>query len=119
MALHELNQDLVKSEQALFEMQKQYPALAKRAAEARYLYDMAWANAIDEIAHRTLAEGQKPPTVPVQDAMATKVVASEMQAAREAEAELDAAKKHIDTLQAILSSVHTRSKMYLAEISLK
>ncbi len=92
---NDIEKELVKCEAALFEMQKQYPALAKRAAEARYLYDFAWANAIDEIAHRTLAEGQKPPTVPVQDAMATKVVASEMQAAREAEAELDIAKKHL------------------------
>ena len=116
---NDIEKELVKCEAALFEMQKQYPDIAKNAANARYVYDMAWANAIDEIAHRTLAEGQRPPTVPVQDAMATKAVASEMQAAREAEAELDAAKKHIDTLQAILSSVQTRSKMYLAEISLK
>ena len=116
---NDIEKELVKCEAALFEMQKQYPDIAKNAANARYVYDMAWANAIDEIAHRTLAEGQKPPTVPVQDAMATKAVASEMKAAREAEAELDAAKKHIDTLQAILSSVQTRSKMYLAEISLK
>ncbi len=116
---HELEKDLLKCEQALYEMQTQYPSLAKKAAESRYIYDVAWANAIDEIAHRSLAEGQKAPTVPVQDAMATKMVAEQMKATREAEADLDAAKKHIDTLQGILTSVQTRSKLYLAEISLK
>lgn len=115
----ELDKDLLKCEQALYEMQKQYPALAKTAADARYVYDMAWANAVDEIAHRTLAEGQKAPTVPVQDAMATKMVAQEMQATRIAEAELDAASMHIKTLLAIQTSVQTRSKLYIAEMSLK
>ena len=116
---HEIEHDLLKCEQALFEMQGKYPEIAKNAANARYVYDMAWANAVDTIAHRTLAEGQKPPTVPVQDAMATKMVATEMEIARQAEADLDTADKHIKTLQAILSSVQTRSKMYLAEMSLK
>ena len=115
----EIERELLKCEAALYEMQKQYPALAKTAAQNRYVYDVAWANAIDEIAHRKLVEGQKPPTVPVQDAMATKIVAEEMEAARTAEADLDAAKKHIDTLQAILSSVQTRSKLLLAEMSLR
>ncbi len=119
MSLSELNADLIKSEQALYAMQLKYPDIAKKAANARYTYDMAWANAIDKIAHAAVTEGQKPPTVGVQEAMATKKVEEEMKAAREAEAELDAAKKHIDTLQAILSSVQTRSKMYLAEMNLK
>jgi len=116
---HEIEKDLLKCEQALYEMQTKYPELAKTAANARYIYDMAWANAVDEIAHRTLAEGQKAPTVSVQEALATKMVAVEMNSTREAEADLDAAKKHIDTLQGILTSVQTRSKLYLAEISLK
>jgi len=116
---HELEKDLLKCEQALFEMQSRYPTIAKAAADARYVYDMAWANAIDDIAHRTLVEGQKAPTVPVQDAMATKMVAEEMENARKAEAELDVASMHIKTLQAIQSSVQTRSKLYIAEMSLK
>lgn len=116
---HEIEKDLAKCEAALYEMQKQYPALARAAAENRYVYDMAWANALDEIAHRKLEDGQKSPTVPVMDAMATKMVATEMEAARLSEADLDAAKKHIDTLQGILTSVQTRSKLYLMEMSLR
>ena len=113
----EIERELLKCEAALYEMQKQYPALAKTAAQNRYVYDVAWANAIDEIAHRTLVEGQKPPTVPVQDAMATKIVAEEMEAARTAEADLDAAKKHIDTLQAILSSAHDEVNCFFRSLS--
>lgn len=116
---HLIEKDLLKCEAALYKMQEQYPALAKAAAQNRIIYDVAWANAIDDIAHRAVAEGQKPPTVPVQDAMATKMVAKQMEAARTSEADLDAAKKHIDTLTNILSSVQTRSKLILAEMSLK
>lgn len=115
---HEIDRELVKCEAALYAMQERYPELARRAANARYVYDQAWANAIDEIAHRQLAEGQKAPTVPVQDAMATKIVAEEMEAARIAESELDAAKKHLDTLQAILSSIQTRAKLTHIEMAL-
>lgn len=116
---HEIEQELVKCEQSLYEMQKQYPALAKEAAQNRYMYDVAWANAVDEIAHRKLEDGQKAPTVAVMEAMATKMVAEEMEAARISEADLDAAKKHIETLSNILSSVQTRSKLYIMEASLK
>lgn len=115
----QIEKDLLKAEAALYEMQKQYPALARAAAQNRYIYDMAWANAVDEIAHRSVTEGQKPPTVAVMDAIATKIVAEQMKAARTTEADLDAAKKHIDTLEAILTSVQTRAKLYLAEMSLK
>lgn len=114
-----IEKELVECEQALYQMQKQYPNLARVAAQNRIVYDVAWAEAIDDIAHRATAEGQKPPTVSVQDAMATKMVAKEMEAARMAEADLDAAKKHIDTLTSILSSLQTRSKLILAEMSLK
>lgn len=114
----DIERELVKCEAALYEMQVKYPALARRAAEARYIYDVAWADAIDDIAHTKVAEGQKPPTLPVQDAIATKRVAVQMEAARLAEAELDAAKKHLDSLQAILSSVQTRSKLVQMEMGL-
>jgi hypothetical protein len=115
----EITRELVKCEAALYSMQEKYPTLAKAAANARYIYDMAWANAIDDIAHRTLAEGQKAPTVALMDAMATKMVAEQMESARVTESDLDAAKKHLDTLQAILSSVQTRAKIVLAQMSLK
>lgn len=114
----EIEKDLLKCEQALYEMQKTYPALARVAAESRIIYDVAWANAIDELSHQAVAEGTKPPTVAVMEARATKMVESQMELARKAEAELDAAKKHLDSLQAILSSVQTRSKLIQLEMGL-
>lgn len=114
----EIERELAKCEAALYEMQQKYPALARAAAEARIVYDVAWAEAVDEIAHRQLTEGKKPPTVPVQDAMATQMVKEQMAAARIAEADLDAGKKHLDSLQAILSSVQTRAKLVQLEMGL-
>lgn len=115
----EIERDLTQAEAALYAMQTRYPDLARTAANARYLYDTAWADAVTNIHHRALVNGEKPPTVAVMEAEATKMVAKEMRDTRIAESELDAAKKHIDTLQAILSSVQTRSKLLLMEMSLK
>jgi len=114
----DIERELVKAEQALYVMQGKYPKTASRAANARYVYDQAWATAVDEIAHRAVAEGKKPPTVAAIEAEATLTVKEEMREARYAEADLDAAKKHLDTLQAILSSVQTRAKLATLEMSL-
>lgn len=116
--LHEIDSELKRCEQALYEMQVKYPQLASKAANARYIYDQAWANAIDEITHRAVADGKKPPTVAAAEAEATIKVADEMREARYAEADLDAGKKHLDTLQAILSSVQSRARMVQIEMSL-
>lgn len=116
--LHEIDSELKRCEQALYEMQVRYPQLASKAANARYIYDQAWATAMDEIAHRAVADGKKPPTVAAAEAEATIKVADEMREARYAEADLDAGKKHLDTLQAILSSVQTRAKLTQIEMSL-
>lgn len=114
----EIVRELAKCEQALYEMQVKYPQLARAAANARYVYDQAWADAIDDILHKATVAGEKPPTLPVQDALATKAVAQEMKDARETEADLDGAKKHLETLQAILSSVQTRAKIVQIEMGL-
>lgn len=116
--LHEIDSELKRCEAALYEMQVKYPKLASTAANARYVYDQAWATAIDEITHRVVVEGKKPPTVAAAEAEATLTVADEMREARYAEADLDAGKKHLDTLQAILSSVQTRARMEQMEMSL-
>ncbi len=116
---HQIEQDLVRCEAALYEMQKQYPVIAKAACDNRYIYDQARADAIDEIDHRVLENGQKAPTLPVQAARATQMVAEEMKAAREAESDLKVADNHIKILGNILTSIQTRSKLYLAEMSLK
>lgn len=114
----EIEKELVKCEQALYQMQVSYPEIARNAANARYAYDVAWAEAIDTITHRAIADGQKQPTVAVLEAEATKIVAEKMEAARIAEAELDIAKRHLSTSEAILSSVQTRSKLVQMEMSL-
>lgn len=114
----EIERELMKCEATLYTMQKQYPGIARKAAESRIIYDLAKSNAIVEIDHRDLAEGQKPPTVPVANAMATQMIQEQMEQARRDEADLDIAVKHIKSLEAILSSVQTRSKLVLAEMSL-
>ncbi len=116
--MNEIEKELRKCEQALYDMQSKYPSLASKAANARYVYDQAWAEAINEIAHRAVVDGKKPPTVAASEAEATLAVADEMREARYAEADLDAAKKHMDTLQSILSSVQTRAKLVQIEMSL-
>ncbi len=115
---HEIEVELQKCESTLWVMQEQYPKLIRDAANARYVYDQKWAESIDTITHRALAEGQKAPTVAQADAEATMMVKSEMKATRDAEAEVNIAKMHISTLEAILSSVQTRSKLLLAEMAL-
>lgn len=114
----EIEKELMKCEQSLYVMQSNYPQLTRTAAECRFVYDQAWANAIDNIGHQAIAAGEKMPTVAMMEAMATIRVAKEMEAARIAEADLDGAKKHIDSLQAILSSVQTRAKLASLEMSL-
>lgn len=116
--MNDIEKELRKCEQALYEMQVRYPQLASKAANARYVYDQAWATAIDEIAHRAVQDGKKPPTVAAMEAEATLMVKDEMREARYAEADLDAGKKHLDTLQAILSSIQTRAKLQQIEMSL-
>lgn len=114
----EIERELMKCEQALYNMQERYPEAARSAANARYVYDMAWADAIDTITHRAIADGQKQPTVVVMEAEATKMVAEQMEAARIAEAELDIARRHLSTTEAILSSVQSRTKLVQMEMSL-
>ena len=114
-----IDQELKELEKLLAKFDIEYPPIARDAARARFAYDIAYETAVDEIAHRTIPEGEKLPTVPVQTAMATKMVAKEMETARYAEAELDIMKKLVDNLQARLSSVQTRAKIVTMEMSLK
>lgn len=109
--------ELREHEVSLFSVAKQYRTLAKEAATKRVVYDVAWANAINDISRTALESGEKI-TVADKDALATRTVAEQMEECRLAEAELDAAKKYIDTMQTILSSVQTRSKLITMEMSL-
>lgn len=95
-------------------MAAKYPEIAREAAKARVIYDAAWADAITLITHNFVSTETKF-TVPERDALATQKVREELETARMAEAELDAAKKYISVLEAILSSVQTRAKLVQME----
>ena len=45
--MNEIEKELRKCEQALYDMQSKYSGLASKAANARYVYDQAWAEAIN------------------------------------------------------------------------
>jgi hypothetical protein len=114
----EIERSLLAAEQTLNDWQTRYPPIVKAAAETRLVYDLAYADALVEIDHRVLAEGEKKPTVAIIEAMATQMVEKQMSAARVAEAEQNAAKEVIKINLAILSSFQTRAKMEMSEMSL-
>jgi hypothetical protein len=115
---HDIEKDLLKCEQSLYQLQSNYGDIARTAAQKRYVYDLAWAEQTDAVVHRAIAAGEKMPTVAVIDATVTQAVKTQMEEVRQAEADLEAAKKLIDTTQAILSSVQTRAKLVQMEMSL-
>lgn len=116
--LHELDKDLVRCESTLSNIEQRYGNLARAAANARYVYDQAWADAILNIHDDYLKQDKKLPTVAVMDATATVMVKEQMQAVRHAEADLDAIKKLLDTTQSILTSIQTRAKLAQIEAGL-
>jgi hypothetical protein len=118
MALHEIDSDLRTAESTLTHWATRYPALAKAAVESRIRYDLAWADAIRSITDEAAQKGEKLPTLPVQDALATQKVAKQMTEARQAEADLDVAKKLIAIAETTLSSIQTRAKLSSMEMSL-
>lgn len=110
--------DLLDAERVLDKWQMEFPSVVRAAAETRLVYDQSYAEAVDEIAHRDVDEKGKPPTVDVVKARAGMMVKQQREAARLAEADLDAAKEVIKINLAILSSYQTRAKMELAEMGM-
>lgn len=96
----------------------EYRQLARDAANARFDYDLAWASAILEIKDTCDTESIKM-TVGEKEALAVKQVANFMQKCRTTEAVADASKRHLESVLGVLSSIQTRSKLILAEASLK
>lgn len=113
--LTDIADELREAEAALWNMQGKYADIARTAAEAQYVFEMAWADAMDEQRHRAITQGIKPPTVSAMEAIATQRCKDEIKVKAIALADLDAAKKQIDVLQSILSSVQTRAKLMLAD----
>lgn len=114
----QLEKELREIEQHLYNVQSTYPQIARTAAQARFDYEMAKAQAVFDLDGRAIAEGAKKPTLPVMDAEATLMIRKEKEAARIAEAELDIARKAIDNLESRLSSIQTRAKLTHIEMAL-
>lgn len=115
---HELDSELKEIEDVLLNVQLTFPEIARTAAQKRFAYEIARARAITDIENTPLAEGQKKPTVAAMEAGADLRIASEMEATREASAELEIAKVVFDSVKTRLTSIQTRSRMTQAEMSL-
>lgn len=114
----QIDRELMEIEQALFTIEKGYPEIARTAVEKRFELEIARAEAFDEITHRTLPEGKKPPTVAAIEAEVDLATREKLEASRYATAELDILKVHLSSIQSRLSSVQTRSKLSQMEMSL-
>ncbi len=118
MALHEINSDLLTAEKTLLHWQQTYPGIARSEATAKVAYELAWADAVDQITATYAAKELKPPTVAVLEAEATQKCASEIKAKRMAEAEAEIAKKLIGIAETTLTSIQTRAKLEQIEQAL-
>ncbi len=114
----QIEKDLLDIEASLYKVETEYGKVARNAARKRFDLEIARAEKTDEITHRVLAEGEKKPTIPAIEAEVGLATKDELDAVRDAEAELDILKIVLSSLQSRLSSVQTRSKMMQMEMSL-
>lgn len=110
-----LEEELRDIEITLTQISLTYPDIVRTAARSRYTYDMAKAQAMWDIDHRALADGEKKATIPMQEAEAAIKIATEKEAARYDEAELEIAQKLMKNLESRLSSTQSRVKLSLIE----
>lgn len=111
MALHEIDADLRTAEATLSHWERTFPNVIRTEASAKVTYELAWADAIDQITATYAAKELKPPTVAVLEAEATQKTANELKAKRQAEAEAEIAKKLIGIAETTLTSVQSRLKL--------
>lgn len=109
--LHEIDADLKTAEATLSHWEKTFPELIRAEADAKVKYELAWADAVDEITATAAAKDQKAPTVAVLESLATQKCANEIKAKRMAEAEAEIAKKLIGIAETTLTSVQSRLKL--------
>lgn len=115
---HELESELKDIETVLLNVQNTFPQIAREQAQKRFAYEMARAREIDAIENEPIPEGKKKPTVAAIEAKADLRIAAEMEASRNATAELEIAKVVFDSVKTRLTSIQTRAKMTRAEMSL-
>ena len=115
MSLTNINADLLDLEKRLNALSQTYPVLAAEAATAKINYELAEANALDAIAHEvTVQQAEDPkykPTDPLKAAWATQRCADELREYLNTKAAEAGAKAQLEVLQAILTSVQTRTKI--------
>lgn len=95
----------------LFNASTEYRQLAEDAARKRSSYDVAWAQQLLKLKSDTDLKA----TVPEREALATVAVQDQMTGARIAEAMADASKRHLVTMQSVLSSIQTRARLIQTE----
>lgn len=109
--LDNLEAELQVCEVDLFNASTEYKALVQDAAIKRAAYDVVWAQELLKL--RTDPELKA--TVPEREALVTVAVQGQLTQCRIAEALADAAKRHLVTLQSILSSIQTRARLITTE----
>ncbi len=103
--------ELENYEAGLFTASNEYRNLAREAAQKRAHYDVAYAQEILKLK----SDVELKATVAERESFAIVAIQSLMTEARIAEALADGSKRHLGALQAILSSVQTRSKLLQSE----
>lgn len=113
----DIESELKAKEVEIYETSVAYREESRDAAEKRAVYDIEYAKAMLNITH-TADQNNVKMTVAERESLAVKAVSDELKACRIAEALADATKRHLEALQAILSSIQTRSRMIQTERSL-
>jgi len=108
-----IERELQNIEQELYAASIEYRDLAKDAAEKRAIYDVAYAQEFLKVS----TDGEKR-TVPATESLTVQIVQRQLTACRIAEALADGSKRHLMTLQSLLSSIQTRASLIKTERSL-
>lgn len=111
--IYQIEIELKEKESELYTASVEYSTLISKAAEKRVLYDVAYAQEYLKVS----TDGEKR-TVAATESMVLVVVQRQFTECRIAEAMADGAKRHLATLQGLLTSIQTRSKLLTTERSL-
>ncbi len=114
----QIERELLELEQNFYNLERQFPAIARDAAQARFALEIARAESKDQIVHTAIAKGDKKPTEMMIDALTDLATKDELEASRMATVELEIARVTLSSLQSRLSSIQTRSRMMNLEMGL-
>ena len=109
-----INEQLMKIEKDLYKASTEYRELSIDAAGKRAAYDVRYASEFLKASQDSTIKR----TVPATEAFVVEVVSHDLSECRIAEAKAEAAKRHLATLQSLLSSVQTRASLLKTERSM-